>query len=298
MLPFIANPYFRELAIDGLELNKFLSKKDLKELKSLKAATESTEIIVTCMGLYNHGKSTLLNALIKDFEQKTFKTADVRETALNKAKKYKNKIFVDTPGLNAKEHDNKRVLDGIKQSDINLFVHTVTTGEFTESEINFLNKVKKHWKNPQEFIERTIFVISRVDKGESDDVLATINKMKQQIKEIFSTDSLFIPVSALRFINGNKNNKSLLTKKSNIEELENTLEAIALDSNFIKSITDTRQARLINYYDSLIKRFNSKLQENKLELTQFKRERDRINKDILRTENTLKTKIESLEEEI
>jgi len=275
-----------------LELvNKYLTKADINTLTTLKNALHNDNVTVTCMGLYNHGKSTLLNALIKDFDNQTFKTADVRETSKNKSIKYGNITFVDTPGLNAEKHDDKRVMDAIKESDINLFVHTVTTGEFAGKEMEFLQSVKKHWKNPQEFIERTVFVVSRVDKANSEtDILNTIKKMKQQILEIFNVKAIIIPISAIRYIKGKKENKNLMVKKSNIEALENLIGEFS--NKLISSIRVTRRNRLTNKYNTLISKISSKEQTTRLELNHQKqayekciRERDN---DIEKTERTLK----------
>ncbi len=276
---------------------EFLSKKDIAQLESLKVATELDKVVVTCMGLYNHGKSTLLNALINDCEQTTFKTADIRETTKNKAVEQENIIFVDTPGLNATENDDKRVMDAIKESDINLFVHTVTTGEFTEKEIEFFHKVQKNWKNPQEFLERTIFVLSRIDKANDDNDVEVVEKrMREQIKNIFSSDSRFISVSALRYINGMKNDQKIIVKKSNLNQLNKLIEGLRLQ--YLPEIKETRKLRLQKYYDELLKIFNARLQEDSLQLTELKRVRKNIQKDIKRTEATLEQKYEKLEEEL
>ena len=272
-------------------IDKYLTKADIKTLNTLKDAMKKDTVTVTCMGLYNHGKSTLLNVLIKDFEQKTFKTADVRETSINKSVKYGNITFVDTPGLNAKEHDDKRVMDAVKESDINLFVHTVTTGEFAGKEMEFLQNIKKHWKNPQEFIERTIFVVSRVDKANSEeDIINTTNKMKQQILEIFGVHSMIVPVSAMRYSKGKQSGKKLMVKKSNIEALEILINE--LSNKLISSIRATKKQRIINKYNSLMQMLNSQEHEVRLEINKQKQahqkhisERDR---DIETTERTLR----------
>ncbi|RYA24550.1 hypothetical protein CRU96_02645 [Malaciobacter halophilus] len=269
---------------------KYLSTGDINILKDLKSAIKENSLIVTCMGLYNHGKSTLLNTLIKDFEYKTFKTADVRETSTNKTIKHGNIKFIDTPGLNAKKHDDKRVMDAIKESDINIFVHTVTTGEFVEKEIEFLNNVKKYWKDPKEFCERTIFVVSRVDKANTeDDIANTIEKMSNQINEIFNYTPTIIPVSAMRYTKGIVENKKLMVKKSKIEVLKKELEI--LSDKLSNSIKKTRKKRVEKKYDDLIKQLSSKVQMNKLEISKQKKAQEKylhsLNSDIKNIENTL-----------
>ena len=167
------------------KLEKFLTKNEIDSLKNMQKVIHENQITVTCVGLYNHGKSTLLNVLIKDFEYKTFKTADAIETKLNKTVVYNDIKYVDTPGLNAQKEDDKKVMEAVQNSDITLFVHTITTGEFNKEEIEFLNNIKQYWKNSQEFIERTIFVLSRIDNiSDSEDIEKTSKRMKEQIKDI------------------------------------------------------------------------------------------------------------------
>lgn len=280
-------------------LSKFLTKGDIANLDELISAVERNEMLVTCMGLYNHGKSTLLNALIKDFEDNTFKTADIRETTVSKKIKYNDITYVDTPGLNAKKHDDKRVMDAVKKSDLNLFVHTVTTGEFVEKEIEFLNTVKKHWKNPKEFISRTVFVISRIDKAQSqDDIEKATEKMNQQIVEIFDCKPIIAAVSATRYLKGNLDNKKVLIKKSNIETLEKKI--YDKKNELINSIKKTKIERLENQYVSLTKRLNSKIQENTLKINEQKRIQkkyeDSLNIEVKKVEKTLESMYSKLGE--
>lgn len=271
-------------------IDKYLSKSDIDNLNILKKSILNKLVNVTCMGLYNHGKSSLLNVLIDDLEDSTFKTADVRETTINKSFEYNNIIFIDTPGLNAKEHDDKRVYDAVLDSDLNLFVHTVTTGEFVEKEIEFLQKIKTSWNNPKDFLEKTIFVLSRVDKADSqDDIMNTINKMQQQIYKIFGFESTIIPVSALRYQKGMIEQKKILIKKSNIDELKKIISTlINIHSD---SILLTRKQRLNSHYDSLLNNIESKKQEKILELTKQNLAKDdfltNLQKDITQIETTL-----------
>ena len=262
-------------ALGSLKIkNKYITSSELESISLLKKAIKESTVLVTCMGIYNHGKSTLLNALIKDYEHTTFKTADVRETAENKEMEYGDVTFVDTPGLNAKDNDNKRVMDAVKKSDINLFVHNISTGEFTKVEIEFLQNIKTHWSNPQEFIQRTLFVLSRTDTVSEDDIKQTKIRMKEQVKEIFGTSSSFVAVSAKSYVKGMKENKKLLVEKSNVDELQSLLGN--LKDTYKSSIVKTKKERLERIYDRLINELSSKVQTNKLEISQSKRELQRL----------------------
>lgn len=280
-------------------INKYLSFEDIENIEILKKSISNQLVNITCMGLYNHGKSSLLNALIKDFDEETFKTADVRETITNKSFEYGKINYIDTPGLNAEEYDDKRVYDAVKESDINIFVHTVTTGAFVEKEIEFLNKIKNNWENPLDFINRTIFVLSRVDKIENEkDINFTIDEMNNQINRIFNIKPLIISVSALRYKKGNIENKNILIKRSNLQLLEHIINELI--EKFKPSILETRKKRLQNIYDELIKKSNSKFQEKKFELSKQKNIREEflrnLSEDFVQIEDTLKNMYKRLGE--
>ncbi len=280
-------------------LSTYFSKRDLKVINDLKSSIEDDEIVVTCMGLYNHGKSSLLNALIKDFKQATFKTADVRKTTRSKKVKYKNLIYRDTPGLNAQKNDDKRVMDAVKQSDINIFVHNVNTGEFVAKEMEFFHRIKKYWDNPIEFIERTIFVLSRIDEANSmDDIENTALKIQQQIQEVFSINIQVIPLSSKDYIDGMVEDEKELVEESMVPVLEKTI--IRLSDNLKESIQQTKQNRLLNHYDNLIKNLKGRLEEQKLELSKLTKEQKKIanafQKDIGKIETTLQQKYKILRE--
>ena len=280
-------------------INKYLSFEDIENIEILKKSISNQLVNITCMGLYNHGKSSLLNALIKDFDEETFKTADVRETITSKSFEYGKINYIDTPGLNAEEYDDKRVYDAVKESDINIFVHTVTTGAFVEKEIEFLNKIKDNWGNPLDFINRTIFVLSKVDNIEDEkDIDLEIDKMKEQINEIFNIKPLIISVSALRYKKGNIENKNILIKRSNLQLLEHIINELI--EKFKPSILETRKKRLQNIYDELIKKSNSKFQEKKFELSKQKNIQEEffknLYKDVAQVEDVVKNMYKRLGE--
>lgn len=273
------------------KLKLFLTQNEISSLKKLQKAIHENQITITCIGLYNHGKSTLLNVLIKDFEYKTFKIADARETTLNKSVAYHNIKYIDTPGLNAQEKDDRKVMEAIENSDITLFVHNVTTGEFNKAEMDFLTKIQKHWKNPQEFLERTIFVLSRIDNiNNYEDIQNTNNKMQKQIKEIFDSDCLIIPVSSADYREGILENEEELIDESNIKKLEEKIEF--LSRKLEKEIINTKKERFEYKFYELHLKINNKIKENQQKisvLTQQQKEiDDNLQNDIEKIERTLK----------
>jgi len=274
-------------------INKYLTKADIDTLQTVKNDVFENQINVTCIGLYNHGKSTLLNVLIEDFKYKTFKTADIRETAQNKSVQYKDITFIDTPGLNAQVNDDKKVMDAIRSSDISLFVHNITTGEFNKKEIEFLETIEKYWKNPKEFIERTIFVVSRIDNIEKkDDISVSVERMENQIFEIFNVKPTIIPVSSERYRKGKVENKKVLISKSNINNLRHTLDSLVLKSKEL--IKKTKKERLETEYRNIIQKLNHRVEENQLKISQLKREKVSqdiaLHYDIERIERILESK--------
>ncbi len=284
---------------NSTSLKSYLSKEDISTLAKLKQALVDDDILLTCMGLYNHGKSSVLNALIEDYEDKTFKTADIRETTKNKKAKHGNITFVDTPGLNAQKHDDKRVMDAAKESDINLFVHNVNTGEFVASEVAFFHEIKKHWNNPIEFIQRTIFVLSRIDEAQNDaDIKNTALKMKQQIKEIFEVEARIIPVSSKDYKEGMIEKEEGLIEESNLKMLQEQIRT--LSDKLLVSIKKTKKERIEKYYDGLIQKLSSRLEKEKLELNQLENEQSKREKsfqnDLKMIEKTLINKYKQLAE--
>ena len=281
-------------------IKKYLSKDEIKNIEILKNSINNNKLTITCIGLYNHGKSTLLNALIDDFDLTTFKVADKRETAKNKKIEFNKFYYIDTPGLNAKENDDKRAFDAIKETDLVLFVHNAKTGEFHEAEIRLLKKIGATWSEPEKFLEKTIFVLSRIDEleNENDDLEKLILKMQDQIKDIFNKKAKIIAVSANRYIKGKKENKNILIKKSKLLDLIQEIDKLKekLSESFLKE----KKQRLEKFFNSLIKRYISLIEEKKLQLSSIKREKEKflssLGQDIKKAENTLISKYKRLKE--
>jgi predicted GTPase len=281
---------------------KYLSDGDIATLETLSKAIKSSDISVAVIGLYNHGKSTLLNALIDDFELKTFKTADKRETTQNKKVQINNIVYIDTPGLNANEHDDKRALDVVKETDIVIFTHNATVGELREKEVEFLHMINKYWDNPIEFLDRTIFVLTRADEAiDEDDVIRVKQKILEQIKEIFKPQKLtnltVLQTSAIDYIEGKKSNEDELITESNIKNLKNSINSMA--SKKQNEIKQTKLKRLDDKYEDILKMLSNQMQEKILKLNSFvKEELDNItiaNNEVPQIQEVLMNKYTELE---
>jgi len=282
-----------------LYIENFLSEQDIKEFKTLCKSMQQNEINIVCIGLYNHGKSTLLNVLIEDFELRTFKTADSRETIKNKTIKYNGILYIDTPGLNAKKEDDEKVMDVIQTADIILFVHTITTGELNQKEVEFLEKIQKYWSNPQDFIDRTVFVLSRIDNIEDDeDIAKTTFRVQEQVQNIFNYSCLVAPVSAIDYKDGMIDDEIELIEDSNIQELKKLIEL--LSENTKEIIIKTKQIRVEERFDVLVDKLYKKIEINQQKMDMLKVEQQKMEetffKDIKQIESTLKSMYQRLED--
>lgn len=228
--------------------------KQFDYISELKSSLNAEKPKIFCIGMQNAGKSSLLNALIDDFENKTFSVSDIRETANTKEIQYKNIIYVDTPGIGHSQKDNNTVYDSIINSDMNLFVHN-TEGELLEEEVSFLKKIQNGWKNSKEFINKTIFIISRADLVEPKEIDRLKNRVFIQIEEIFGAKPKIISTSSNDYIQGKTEDELELVKISNILELR---EYIYENK---KDIQKNREHKINSMIKQLIKEINIGLRD-------------------------------------
>jgi GTP-binding protein Era len=275
-------------------LEEFFSKEEIETLKFLRETIEEFNIV--CTGLYNHGKSTLLNILIEDFELHTFKTSDARETIKNKKIKINDINYIDTPGLNAKQEDDKEVLKILESADILLLVHNINTGELNKKEIDFLKQIKNFY-NKKNLRNKLIIVLSQIDKIDNiEDIEKTVIKINKQVKNILNDDIFIIPVSALDYKEGVANNEKELIKISNIPILKEKI-------NFLLKTTKSNNKKekkefFYKKYKKFEKRLIRKRENNNKKIEKLKekqKEKDQMLKEeLIKIEKTLKEKYSKL----
>ena len=258
--------------------------KQFDYISQLKNSLNTEKPKIFCIGMQNAGKSSLLNALIDDFENKTFSVSDIRETATTKEVPYKNIIYVDTPGIGHSQKDDNTVYDSIINSDMNLFVHN-TEGELLEEEVSFLKKIQNGWKNSKEFIDKTIFIISRADLVEPKEIDRLKNRVFIQIEEIFGAKPKIISTSSNDYIQGKTEDELELVKISNIVNLKQDIEKKNLD--FKKN----RKYKINSLIDKTLAEIDNKLllnneQIDKLE-NKIKLRKSSIDKNLEQTQSTI-----------
>lgn len=117
---------------------KAMAPQCVAEIERLSELTEAAAPVVTVLGKYNHGKSSLLNALIgEDY----FAVSDHRETRRAAVRLHEGIQWMDTPGLHAdvERHDDQRAMQAARnQADVRLFVHALDLGELDASELDLL----------------------------------------------------------------------------------------------------------------------------------------------------------------
>jgi len=197
--------------IDINEFKKVLptSEKNLNRLKFLQE--EASDLRIAVFGKYNHGKSTLLNALIgKDI----FKTADKRETIKNAEYKHNNVIWVDTPGLDADVHgkDDKEAMKGaFEVADILYLVHNVKAGELDKYEMQVFRELMKQDKS---YRKKMFLILTQIDQVQTEQLEQVKDQINKQLPELIA-----ICVSAQRYTKGINEDKPKFIELSGMDSL-------------------------------------------------------------------------------
>jgi tRNA U34 5-carboxymethylaminomethyl modifying GTPase MnmE/TrmE len=196
--------------------------------QSNKNALNEAGMRVAACGIYNAGKSSLLNALVDKFEEgaEAFETGDVRTTAKVVEWKLKQLTFVDTPGVDGAAEDEETAWQGVLRSDYFFYVHRLRAVEFEQRELHFLKRLKEHTRDLE---SRLALVISQIDGvGSDEDASSCDTAIRKAFADAvgFEPEQVF-PVSVTRFIKGTQEAKPALVARSGIPALKQWIDLIS-----------------------------------------------------------------------
>ncbi len=178
-------------------------------------------INVVVIGVMNHGKSTMLNALLNNTDDSLFKVADKRETREIQREERENICWTDTPGFDADEDDNNKALAGITQLEVGLFVHRASVGELHANEVEVLRKISKNCK--ESFLENTCIVLND-DICNDEQLEKVFEKISEQLDKFLDASILIFVCNPKSYQKGLRENKKILAGKSGIAELRAWIE--------------------------------------------------------------------------
>lgn len=200
-------------------LNEHLpeAQKLFNQFKAVKANQNSLPKVVV-YGVYNSGKSSLLNALTGHVEQEYFATRDIPETKQTKTLEQQGICYVDTPGLDVDVADTQQANAGVDQADILMFVHKLNSGPIQAEEMQTMQALVASHGKPEQLLA-VITGAEGVDEQQS-----LINEITSQIQSLAPGCQPFL-VSNLRFQKGVREAKQPLIHHSGIPQLLEALQS-------------------------------------------------------------------------
>jgi hypothetical protein len=191
------------------------------DLARLQRLVDGCAPVVTVIGKYNHGKSSLLNELIG---QDAFAVSDKRETVSLSDSQRNGVRWLDAPGLDADvgTDDDRHALHAAwLESDIRLFVHAAKEGELDAKELELLAELQADGARTT---RQTVFVLSQVDQLADDSELHDVSRaIDEQVPGI-----VLNTVSSVRHRKGIEGGKKVLLERSGIPVLHDMLNAALL----------------------------------------------------------------------
>jgi len=187
-----------------------------KNIERLKYLGENKELRVAVLGKYNHGKSSLLNAIVGG---NIFKVADKRETVENFEYEHKGIVWIDTPGLDADiagADDKKAREAAFVKADFLFLVHNTRTGELDKSEKLLYQTLRKDKAAGQIFL-----VLTQIDQVSVDELKVVESKILDQFPRI-----KIISVSSKRYQKGVSEEKNKFVELSRMKILFQLIDSL------------------------------------------------------------------------
>ena len=183
-------------------------------------ALSERPVCVAALGLYNGGKSTLLNALTDQIEAEYFPTACVRETRTAKILHLPTHDVMDTPGIDAQDEDDAHTFASIVKADVLLMVHNLRLGELDAQALDYLAKIQKQSTEPLH--ERLLCVLTHAE-GKRAEFTSLIEMINAQLHHISGKAAPIFLVSSTIYLQGRREGQQAFIQASGIPVLQSTL---------------------------------------------------------------------------
>lgn len=202
--------------------------KEINELKQAWNSWEKAQVRpqrktprIACTGIYNAGKSTLLNALLGT-EQ--FPTGDVPTTKEMAESEYNGAIYIDTPGLNAEQGDDKAALLAYQTADFILFVSSTQNGGISKAEAQWLSRMAEEY-TAEGLQRRLIYVLSQSDQVEEEMLPAILSRFESDLEKTlgYVPERVFC-IDSITYLDGKAQHQLGLMTHSKIPELRDYLK--------------------------------------------------------------------------
>lgn len=197
--------------------------------------------------------------------------------------------IIDTPGISSINDTHDDITFGyLPFIDVALIVLNINFGGSTESLLTFL----KEKILSKEQLSKFIFVLNHADTKNETEIIKIKEQLKEQLKEIIN-NPLIVAVSALEYINGNK-------EKSNINELKEILTSkILKEKNYL---FESRKNKILKEKtNALLILLSEKLKALSIDSSDLDKEIDKSKKkitDLEKEKNNLKMPLAKFQEDI
>lgn len=132
---------------------------------------------IAVFGKYNHGKSTLLNAIVGS---ERFRVSDRRETTEIAEHEHEGVVWIDTPGLDgdpAARDDKKAWSVAFERADLLFLVHQVQAGELDRYEMNGILRLSRQ----DNYSQKMVLVLTQIDERDEREVCSVERKIRDQL---------------------------------------------------------------------------------------------------------------------
>ena len=217
-----------------------------QELQDGKTIDRTLRIAVC--GLMNAGKSALLNALTGHLDKDFFETKAVRSTKTVQTLTHGGITYVDTPGIDVTDEDDKHAWRGLVTADIILFAHNLGTATLETVEIDFLRELKSQCPD----IEARLLVVLTHAESASEQRQDRLDAISAILAPLFKAPCTLIPTSFTTYRKGVVEQKNALIEHSGINVLHHHLKTlIERTENELRTVRSTRETQCLDKLEAI-----------------------------------------------